>query len=72
MPNPFEDMFDSPDDPSRYDADGANYEAVICPLCNGEASELGRLGKRTHYRCNECGGQFSMREDGLTFVDGEE
>lgn len=34
-------------------------EPVSCLSCGGEARELGTLGKRTHYRCRNCGADFS-------------
>lgn len=32
---------------------------VPCPLCGGPSVVLGDLGSRRHYRCRNCGGQFS-------------
>lgn len=30
-----------------------------CPCCGGEGVELGALGRRVHYRCRDCGIDFS-------------
>lgn len=31
-----------------------------CPVCFSEAVEsLGRLGRREHFRCRQCGSEFS-------------
>ena len=35
-------------------------ELEYCPVCGGEAPELGRLGYLTHYRCECCGVVFSV------------
>lgn len=32
-----------------------------CPLCNGPANKLGRLGNLNHYRCTACGMTFSRK-----------
>lgn len=30
-----------------------------CPLCGGEGSVLGSLGMRMHFRCRDCGIDYS-------------
>lgn len=32
-----------------------------CPNCPGQAYELGGLGNLKHYRCRDCGIQFSVK-----------
>lgn len=32
---------------------------IECPCCGGELIELGTLGRRTHYRCRDCGAHSS-------------
>jgi len=40
--------------------DGDDADDVECPACGGQRIErMGSLGKRTHYRCGNCGMQFS-------------
>lgn len=34
-------------------------EEMTCTLCGGVAYPLGSLGYLMHYRCRNCGGQFS-------------
>jgi len=31
-----------------------------CPMCGGEGTELGGLGFRMHYRCRDCGMDYSV------------
>lgn len=39
-------------------------EAPNCPTClTGYCIELGTLGLRTHYRCRNCGAEFSQVEE---------
>lgn len=33
---------------------------VSCPTCDGDGVLLGTLGRRTHYRCRQCGLNFSV------------
>lgn len=30
-----------------------------CPMCNGEGAPLGQLGHLLHFRCRQCGWDFS-------------
>lgn len=30
-----------------------------CPQCSGPGQPLGQLGNRKHYRCRNCGADFS-------------
>lgn len=30
-----------------------------CPACGGEGGLLGTLGTRNHYRCRQCGAEYS-------------
>jgi len=34
-------------------------EDRVCPYCQGTAYVLGNLGQTIHYRCQDCGIQFS-------------
>ena len=34
-----------------------------CPACNGPASSLGALGSREHFRCRNCGLDFSTAHE---------
>lgn len=38
-------------------------ETSPCPACDGEGSAMGSLGKRKHFRCRDCGMDFSQTED---------
>lgn len=33
--------------------------AEVCPVCNGEGEDLGALGQKDHFRCQNCGITFS-------------
>lgn len=44
--------YDEPDDPGY----------AGCPQCGGDGVLLGTLGKRKHYRCRQCGWDFSEDE----------
>jgi transposase-like protein len=35
---------------------------VNCPVCGGPGVLLGTLGRRTHYRCRDCGMDFSTTD----------
>ena len=35
-------------------------EGPACLQCGGEGKPLGSLGNRTHYRCRDCGFDFSI------------
>lgn len=37
-------------------------EAPECPACGGPGSHLGTLGTREHFRCRNCGADFSHKE----------
>ena len=37
-------------------------DAPECPACGGPGKLLGPLGKLTHYRCRNCGMDFSTKE----------
>lgn len=32
---------------------------LTCPWCGGEVFVLGQLGMMVHFRCRQCGGDFS-------------
>ena len=32
-----------------------------CPMCGGNGNLLGTFGARLHWRCRDCGGQWSTR-----------
>lgn len=38
-------------------------EPRSCPACEGSGEEVGTLGRRAHYRCRQCGMEFSVLED---------
>ena len=44
----------------RHDEDN---DICYCPVCGGPGVELGRLGNRAHYRCRNCGIDFSHEVD---------
>lgn len=31
-----------------------------CPICGGDGTELGSLGWRLHFRCRDCGMDYSV------------
>jgi RecJ-like exonuclease len=37
-----------------------------CPACGGTGQMIGKLGSRTHYRCRQCGMDFSHAGKGET------
>lgn len=39
-------------------------DAASCPVCDGEAVEMGSLGRRRHYWCRACGMQFNKTDSG--------
>ncbi len=41
-----------------YD-EGARDERPACPMCDGPGNFLGALGNRAHFRCENCGTDFS-------------
>lgn len=49
-------------DPSLA-GDEEEYEIAECPVCGGPGLLLGQLGNRVHYRCRNCGMDFSERGD---------
>lgn len=36
----------------------------VCPECLGEGRLLGTLGSTDHYRCRDCGWEWSGAEEG--------
>lgn len=36
---------------------------MLCPECGGAASFLGELGVLDHFRCIQCGWEFSHRNE---------
>ena len=30
-----------------------------CPMCPGWGQRMGQLGKKIHFRCRDCGAEFS-------------
>jgi predicted nucleic acid-binding Zn ribbon protein len=57
--------FDAADAPDRYlDDDVEQLNSYECPCCMGQGHLLGQLGRMYHYRCRDCGWQFSnLRSD---------
>lgn len=45
-----------------YEHDDINEDGamVCCPLCGGQSAHLGNLGTREHFRCIQCGMDFSQ------------
>ena len=33
---------------------------TMCPMCNGPGIVLGSLGRLTHFRCRNCGWDFTQ------------
>lgn len=38
---------------------------ITCPCCDGDSTFLGALGSRNHFRCRDCGIDFSATESEL-------
>lgn len=38
-------------------------DAPTCPACGGPGVLLGTLGRLEHFRCRDCGAEFSRRPD---------
>lgn len=38
-------------------------ESPACPACDGPGTLLGKLGKLDHYRCRNCGMEFSVQSE---------
>ena len=58
MPEPIRAVFDS--EPHVV----SDEEAPECPVCvTGYGIELGTLGHRTHFRCRNCGCEWSTVVD---------
>jgi len=45
-----------------YDED-QDFSSFSCPMCKGDPTRLGYLGNRTHWRCRNCGIDFSHETD---------
>jgi transposase-like protein len=57
-PNRFEEMLRTPEMTAAFYAnmaDEAHEDAPFCPVCGGEPTWLGLLGRHAHYRCRDCG-----------------
>lgn len=48
------------DDCYSDDCEGQCNDLPSCPSCGGPAQLLGILGARAHYRCHDCGQDFSQ------------
>jgi len=46
------------------DFDDRNIDFAHCPACDGPGVLLGQLGSRIHYRCRNCGVDFSHNTEG--------
>jgi hypothetical protein len=44
-------------------------ELTYCPNCGGSGDEMGKLGDRVHYRCRQCGTEFSHLSNEETEVE---
>jgi tRNA(Ile2) C34 agmatinyltransferase TiaS len=51
-----------PDEKTDVVVDEEPVEPVGCSICGGPALELGSLGCVKHYRCRNCGMQFSEKK----------
>jgi tRNA(Ile2) C34 agmatinyltransferase TiaS len=51
-----------PDEKTDVVVDEEPVEPVECSICGGPALELGSLGCVKHYRCRNCGMQFSEKK----------
>jgi transposase-like protein len=40
-----------------------NEHVHYCPICDGHGEHLGGLGHLDHYRCRQCGMNFSKERD---------
>lgn len=38
-------------------------EHKSCPVCGGEAGQLGVLGNMAIYQCRDCGMEFTRKEE---------
>lgn len=56
-PEDYKIFDDDSDDETSVEFETENV--VPCPLCGGICIALGVLGKRMHYRCQNCGAGFS-------------
>lgn len=54
---------DVPDVPMDDFEEEQEYEVANCPACDGPGMLLGQLGNRLHYRCRNCGLDFSHAEE---------
>lgn len=48
------------------DLDLNDIDDPSCPACGGVTGLLGQLGNRLHFRCIDCGIDFSQRADVFT------
>lgn len=39
-----------------------DWFAFNCTLCPGVGTRMGTLGTRTHYRCRDCGSEWSHQQ----------
>ena len=51
---------------ARDEYDDEGDEAPSCPMCSGPGVPLGKLGNRQHYRCRNCGMDFSHEDEKTT------
>lgn len=59
-------------DTDREDEMNADAIAPSCPMCDGPGNLLGQLGNRVHYRCRNCGADFSVQAPPLPRIDDTE
>jgi len=55
-------IWNEEDDEDEDDEDVKEDEDMDCPVCHGQGVLLGKMGNLTHYRCRQCGMQFSSGE----------
>lgn len=51
------------------DSEELEPESVACPECGGDGVLLGNLGRREHFRCRDCGIDFSRAREASKTAD---
>ena len=41
----------------------------LCPICAGEGNHIGDLGQRRHFRCRDCGINFSLQLTAMAAIE---
>jgi DNA-directed RNA polymerase subunit RPC12/RpoP len=62
---------EAPIDPPDWSEE--EEDTYACPVCDGPSDELGPLGNRIHYRCVNCGTDWSRQPTGVRkYIESEE